>query len=315
MLSLDPSAILAQLSLSPPSLIPADDVLSILELSKQLLIKEPNMLELSDPLIIVGDLHGQLYDLLEIFRIEPPPPDSTYLFLGDYVDRGYYSVEVLLYLLCLKLKFPSQVYLLRGNHESMAVTRVYGFYEECRAKYREATIYDRCLELFNCLPFAARINKRIWTVHGGLSPFLHLLDQLEAADRFQEPVQDTPMSDILWADPNGADSFTGFMASRRGAGYHFGGDVTRKFAALNRITHIARAHQLAEGGYEFYFDGLLSTIWSAPNYMYTSHNLAAVMRVSRRDSDFELRFNIFDAVPRSERTVPPNRGEVPFYFL
>jgi diadenosine tetraphosphatase ApaH/serine/threonine PP2A family protein phosphatase len=274
------------------------------------------MLELSDPLIVVGDIHGQLYDLLEIFRIEPPPPDSTYLFLGDYVDRGYYSIETLIYLLCLKIKFPTQVYLLRGNHESQAVTQTYGFYAECTTKFKEPAVYQECLEVFNYLPFAALITKRIFAIHGGLSPSLHLLDQIPAADRFQEPVIDTPMSDLLWSDPGTTEGFVGFQSSRRGSGYNFGADVTRRFAELNGLTHITRAHQLAQAGYEFFFGGLLSTVWSAPNYMYRSGNLASVMRISHTDSEFALWFNLFDAVPGSERTVPANQAtSVPAYFL
>jgi diadenosine tetraphosphatase ApaH/serine/threonine PP2A family protein phosphatase len=224
-------------------------------------------------------------------------------------------MEVLIYLLCLKIQFPSQVYLLRGNHETQAVTRTYGFYEECCTKFKDPTIYESCLDLFNYLPFAALINKRIFAVHGGLSPSLHLLDQIPAADRFQEPVTSTVMSDILWGDPGSTEASAGFQASRRGAGYVFGGDVTRRFAALNRITHITRAHQLALQGYDFCFGGLLSTVWSAPNYMYRAGNLASVMRVSHTESEFGLWFNVFGPVPAGERTVPVGKDVMPAYFL
>lgn len=311
---LDLDQVIGALSQMPPPTIPQPKVLQIVELSQELLIKEENVLGLSDPIIVVGDVHGQLYDLFEIFRIEPPPPESCYLFLGDYVDRGYYSLEVLLYLLCLKLKYPNQIFLLRGNHESPQITRTYGFYSELAAKFPDQTVYLRCCDLFNYLPVAATINDRIFAVHGGLAPSIHLLDQIHAADRFQEPVDEWPLYELLWSDPAVAENFTGFQASKRGAGYVFGGDVTRKFAAINRFTHITRAHQVAANGYQLHFDGLVSTVWSAPNYMYRSGNLASVMRISHNEREFSLWFNVFDAVPRSERTVPPKNEALPAYF-
>jgi diadenosine tetraphosphatase ApaH/serine/threonine PP2A family protein phosphatase len=312
---LDLDQVLGTLCQMPPPVIPQPMVLQIVDLSQQLLIQEENLLELHAPIIVVGDIHGQLYDLLEIFRIEPPPPESCYLFLGDYVDRGYYSLEVLLYLLCLKLKYPSQVFLLRGNHESLRVTRTYGFYDELAEKFPDQTVYLRCCDLFNYFPVAATIDERIFAVHGGLAASIHLLDQIHAVDRFQEPVLECPVYDFLWSDPSLSDTFTGFQLSIRGAGYIFGGDVTRKFAAINRLTHITRAHQIAMNGYQLYFEGLISTVWSAPNYMYRSGNLASVMRVSHNDREFSLWFNIFDAVPRNERTVPPGKDVVSPYFL
>jgi diadenosine tetraphosphatase ApaH/serine/threonine PP2A family protein phosphatase len=159
---------------------------------------------------------------------------------------------------------------------------------------------------------AATINGRIFAVHGGLSPSIHLLDQLSAIDRFQDPVTEGPLTDLLWADP--FEGMSGFRASKRGLGYLFGGDVTQKFILLNRLTHVTRAHQLAMKGYEVHFGGLASTVWSAPNYMYRSGNLASVMRVSHNEKDFSLWFNIFDAVPGRERTVPAAADVVAPYF-
>lgn len=305
--------ILNKITQAPPADLLESEILSVIDLSKSIFIKEENVLQLSDPIIVVGDIHGQLYDLLEIFRIEPPPPDSKYLFLGDYVDRGYYSVEVIVYLLCLKIKYPSRVFLLRGNHECVAVTKTYGFYAECVSKFNDINVYQRFCDLFNYLPLAAMISGRIFNVHGGLSPSIHLIDQISVIDRFQEPLMDGPLPDLLWGDPN--ERQVGFQASKRGVGYIFGGDVTKKFAHINGLAHICRAHQLANLGYELFFDGLLSTVWSAPNYMYRSGNLASVMKVSHDQENFTMSYNIFDAVPSAERTIPERERAISSYFL
>ncbi|OHS98573.1 Ser/Thr protein phosphatase [Tritrichomonas foetus] len=304
--------IFEKLTKSPPELLEQNEVVKIIELSTQLFMKEENLLNLASPIIIVGDIHGQLYDLLEIFRVEPPPPESKYLFLGDYVDRGYYSLETLMYLLCLKIKNPDSVFLLRGNHECAAITRTYGFYQECIVKYKDHSVYQRCCELFNFLPLAALINNRIFATHGGLSPNLHLIDQLAVVDRFQEPMLEGPLPDLLWADPSERNGFT---VSKRGVGYNFGGDVSKKFAYINNLVHITRAHQVAMKGYQIWFDGLVSTVWSAPNYMYRTGNLASVMRVSNSQRGFSMSFNIFDAVPQTERTVPETNEVLSPYFI
>ena len=309
----DVDKIIAKLTMAPPELLTPAEANDIIDHAKALFIKEDNCLKLQTPIIVVGDIHGQLYDLHEIFRIEPPPPESQFLFLGDYVDRGYYSLEVLMYLLCLKIKCPDRVHMLRGNHESQSVTRLYGFYNECSFKFRDMTIYQRCCDLFNHMPLAAVINGRVFGVHGGLSPSINLLEQIDVVDRFQEPILDGPLPDLLWGDPN--DRITGFLQSKRGMGYMFGPDVTKRFAHLNRLTHITRAHQLVRQGYELFCDGLLSTVWSAPNYMYRSGNLASVMKVSDDGNEFSMHFNIFDAVPARERTIPESAEMISSYFV
>ena len=308
----DVDKILTKIQQRPPEQIDLEDIMSVVELSLQLFIREENMIRLSAPIIVVGDIHGQLYDLLEVFRVEPPPPQSQYLFLGDYVDRGYYSVETLVYLLCLKIKYPTRVFLLRGNHESFTVTQNYGFFAEVVSKYKDQNVYMKFLELFNFLPIAALINEKIFAVHGGLSPYLHLLDQVQVLDRFQEPPFEGPLADLLWSDPNESQ---GFIVSKRGTGFLFGADTSKKFAHLNNLVHITRAHQLAHKGYHIWFDGLVSTVWSAPNYMYRNRNLASVMRISDSQRGFQMSFNVFDAVPPTERTVPEAIAPLSAYFL
>ena len=153
----------------------------ICEMAKNLLSKEENIINLNAPITvrkinifyisqIVGDLHGQFYDLREVFKTGGEVSQNTYLFLGDFVDRGYHSLETFLLLLCYKVRFPQKITLLRGNHESRQITQVYGFYDESLRKYGSAEVWKICNEIFDLLPLAAIINNKIFCVHGGLSP-------------------------------------------------------------------------------------------------------------------------------------------------
>ncbi len=159
-------------------------------------------------------------------------PKTNYLFMGDFVDRGYYSVETFLLLLALKVRYPDRITLIRGNHESRQITQVYGFYDECLRKYGSVNVWRYCCEIFDYLSLAAIIDDRIFCVHGGLSPTVNTLDQIRVIDRKQEVPHDGPMCDLLWSDP---EDIVGWGLSPRGAGYLFGGDVTKEVCATKFI--------------------------------------------------------------------------------
>lgn len=150
-----------------------------------------------------GDIHGQFYDLKELFKVGGDVPETSYLFMGDFVDRGYYSVETFLLLLALKVRYPDRITLIRGNHESRQITQVYGFYDECMRKYGSPAVWRYCTEIFDYLSLSAIIDGRIFCVHGGLSPSIQYLDQIRSIDRKQEVPHDGPMCDLLWSDPEG----------------------------------------------------------------------------------------------------------------
>ena len=188
---------------------------------------------------ICGDVHGQFHDLMELFKIGGRSPDTNYLFMGDYVDRGYYSVETVTLLVCLKVRFKDRITILRGNHESRQITQVYGFYDECLRKYGNANVWKYLTDLFDYLPLTAVVENSIFCLHGGLSPSLDTLDMIRDIDRVIEVPHEGPMCDLLWSDP---DDRTGWGISPRGAGYTFGQDISDQFIQKNGLKTVARAH-------------------------------------------------------------------------
>ncbi|XP_055257142.1 serine/threonine-protein phosphatase 6 catalytic subunit [Moschus berezovskii] len=272
-----------------------------------LLLEESNVQPVSTPVTVCGDIHGQFYDLCELFRTGGQVPDTNYIFMGDFVDRGYYSLETFTYLLALKAKWPDRITLLRGNHESRQITQVYGFYDECQTKYGNANAWRYCTKVFDMLTVAALIDEQILCVHGGLSPDIKTLDQIRTIERNQEIPHKGAFCDLVWSDPEDVDTWA---ISPRGAGWLFGAKVTNEFVHINNLKLICRAHQLVHEGYKFMFDEKLVTVWSAPNYCYRCGNIASIMvfkDVNTREP------KLFRAVPDSERVIPP-RTTTP-YFL
>lgn len=157
---------------------------------KELLVEESNIQPVFTPITVCGDIHGQFYDLLELFNKGGEIPDTSYIFIGDIVDRGYHSVESLQLLLCLKVKYPGRITLIRGNHESRTLTQTYGFYDEILRKYGNSHPWKYCTEVFDLLPIGAIIDGTILCIHGGLSPQLVTIDQFRSIERRQEIPQD-----------------------------------------------------------------------------------------------------------------------------
>jgi len=232
---------------------------------------------------------------------------TNYIFMGDFVDRGYYSLETLTFLLALKARWPDKVTLLRGNHESRQITQVYGFYDECQQKYGNANAWKYCTQVFDLLTVAALIDGRVLCVHGGLSPDIRTLDQIRTINRNQEIPHEGDFCDLMWSDPEDIETW---QVSPRGAGWLFGSRVTNEFVNINNLEVIARAHQLVHDGYKFMFNKQLVTVWSAPNYCYRCGNVAAILAL---DKDLKQDFKIFAAVPDDQRKVP-QRQPAP-YFL
>ncbi|KAL7712945.1 Serine/threonine-protein phosphatase [Entamoeba marina] len=260
--------------------------------AKEVLAAEPNVVKVSLPVTICGDIHGQFPDLLELFRVGGRVPETNYVFLGDFVDRGVNGVEVFMLLVALKVKYPKRVTLLRGNHETRQISQTYGFYDECLKKFGNADIWKLCSELFDYLSLAAVVDNRILCVHGGISPDVKTIDDITQIKREREAPHEGAMCDLLWSDPEMEVDV--WRPSNRGAGYLFGEKAILEFNERNKIDFVARAHQLVMEGYEWKFQDQLCTIWSAPNYCYRCGNRASVLEL---DDLGEKTFLLFDAAP------------------
>lgn len=229
---------------------------------REALLSQPALIELSAPVKIVGDIHGQYTDLIRLFEMCGFPPSANFLFLGDYVDRGKQSLETILLLFCYKLKFPENFFLLRGNHECANVTRVYGFYDECKRRCN-IKVWKTFVDTFNCLPIAAIVAGKIFCVHGGLSPSLTHMDDIRQIARPTDVPDYGLLNDLLWSDP--ADMETDWEANERGVSYCFGKKVIMEFLQRHDFDLVCRAHMVVEDGYEFFNDRILVTVFSAPN--------------------------------------------------
>eukprot|EP01127_Copromyxa_protea_P022166 TRINITY_DN7842_c0_g3_i1.p1 TRINITY_DN7842_c0_g3~~TRINITY_DN7842_c0_g3_i1.p1 ORF type:complete len:731 (+),score=167.66 TRINITY_DN7842_c0_g3_i1:154-2346(+) len=248
---------------------------------------EPNVLLVPAPVTVCGDTHGQYYDLLKLFVIGGDPESHSYLFLGDYVDRGDFSVEVCILLFTYKILHPDRFFMLRGNHECRHLTEYFTFKEECIYKY-DLEVYDSIMDTFDALPLAAIMNQQFFCVHGGLSPDVHSIDDINAIDRFCEPPSSGPMCDLLWADP--LEDFGDHVSDDwqfnelRKTSYSFSYNATCKFLDDNNFLSIIRAHEAQDAGYKMYpknnktgFPSLI-TLFSAPAYLSHFPNKAAVLR-------------------------------------
>ncbi|XP_023718846.1 serine/threonine-protein phosphatase 6 catalytic subunit [Cryptotermes secundus] len=287
--------------------LPENDLKKLCDMVCDLLLEESNIQPVSTPVTVCGDIHGQFYDLEELFRNGGPVPDTNYIFMGDFVDRGYYSLETFTRLLTLKAKWSDRITLLRGNHESRQITQVYGFYDECQNKYGNANAWRYCCRVFDLLTVAALIDEQVLCVHGGLSPEIRTLDQIRSIERNQEIPHKGAFCDLVWSDPEDVETWA---ISPRGAGWLFGAKVTHEFMLLNNLKLICRAHQLVHEGFKYMFDDKLVTVWSAPNYCYRCGNIASILEFTNIDTKEP---KLFQAVPDSERVIPP-RTTTP-YFL
>ncbi|KAL1771235.1 serine serine/threonine-protein phosphatase PP1-alpha catalytic subunit [Sigmodon hispidus] len=217
--------------------------------SRDIFLSQPILLELEAPLKICGDIHGQYYDLLRLFEYGGFPPESNYLFLGDYVDHGKQSLETICLLLAYKIKYPENFFLLRGNHECASINHIYSFYDERKRCYN-IKLWKTFTDCFNCLPIAAIVDEKIFCCHGGLSPDLQSMEQIRHIIRPTDVLDQGLLCDLLWSDPD--KDVQGWGENDRGVSFTFGAEVVAKFLRKHDLDLICRAHQVVQDGYEFF---------------------------------------------------------------
>ncbi|KAL9097763.1 MAG: hypothetical protein Q9165_000089 [Trypethelium subeluteriae] len=273
-------------------------VFQIILTVKDIVYNEPTMpeveLDQGQQLTVCGDTHGQFFDLMEIFRLNGHPSAThSYLFNGDFVDRGSWSTEIALTLYAYKWLYPTRFWLNRGNHETDDMNRMYGFEGECKAKYNER-VFKLFSESFSALPLATLIGKKYLTLHGGLfSDDKTSLDDIRKLDRHKQrqPGQSGLMMEMLWTDPQPQP---GRGPSKRGVGLQFGPDVTKRFCEANGLDAVIRSHEVRMEGYEVEHDGRCVTVFSAPKYCDTTENKGAYINIG---PEYKLDYHKFDAVP------------------
>ncbi|CAI4228663.1 unnamed protein product [Auanema sp. JU1783] len=250
---------------------------------------EAATLVLSSPIIIFGDIHGQLTDLLKFFSIVGPPPKNTLLFLGDYVDRGKQSLEVITLLFCYKILYPTFIYLVRGNHECSRMNSIYGFHEELIRK-RSTTLWKKFNSVFDQLPLCATIGRKILCMHGGISPNITCWDSLLSLQKPRGPSEcDEGLAlDLMWSDPTSDACCPNYQFNQnRYTSVMFGKMAVKKLCELLQLNLIVRAHEVVPNGHLWDFDRHIVTLFSAPNYCGTDGNAGSIMTVS---TDYTISF-------------------------
>ena len=265
-----------------------EEIKFIIDKSLPIIKNQKVLVELDAPLKICGDIHGQYYDLLRIFEHCGYPGEYNYLFLGNYVDFGKQSLEVICLLLCYKIKYPERITLLRGNHESSVQNRIYGFYEECKRRYN-VRIWTSFTELFNYLPIAAIIDEKIFCVHGGLSPELKRIEDILKISRptdipdtglLSDLLKSNPDKDVLEYDKNDKEIL-------------FGEKIVLDFIKKNDLDLIVRGNQMVDDGYEFFAQRKLITIFSAPNFCGEYDNCSGILII---EEDLTCNFKVLRPV-------------------
>lgn len=279
------------------------EIHDIIDLVIKTLEMEPTVLYLETDIHVVGDIHGNIVDLLRIFEKIGYPPEQKYLFLGDYVDRGNNSIEVITLLYCLKILYPKNIFLLRGNHETRNISSVYGFMNEVLRKYN-TNLYNHFITSFYNLSIAAIIGGSTLCLHGGISKQFHYLSDLEVLAKPTEIPPDSIFSDIVWSDP--LDIFSKFAPNTRGSGTFFSERALRQFLNRNSLSYLIRSHEMCAEGINYPYEGTKAciTVFSNTNYC-ERMNSAAVLNFDKVMKMSIIQFDPVDASRPLVFTLPP----------
>lgn len=259
-------------------------VYKISEKVKKKLKLEKSLLELSGPIYVFGDIHGNYTQLVEYLKkIEFFKTDVKILLLGDYIDKGPKCLHTISLLFCMKLLYPNRIYLLRGNHETENVNKYFGFYNECCLKYGVifgSKLWKHINNTFNYLSIGAIIDNQIFCIHAGLSPNLNNIYDINNIIKGSTIPNSGVLCDLLWSDPK-KNQDTNWMPNSRGISYTYNEKILKKFMKKNNIKLVCRGHQYAENGYEFFCNEKLITLTSTRNEMYKENNRCCIMYINK----------------------------------
>ena len=268
-------------------ILPIKEFDIIFNKAKEILNKRENIAILKAPIAICGCINAHFDELKDIFKICGDASKTQYLFLGDYVNKGWNSLSVVLLLMVLLVKYPSNITLLRGNHDSRIMSNCYGFYGECIKKYSKPDegkyIFEKINELFDLFQLAAIIDNKIFCVHGGLSPKIKKIEEINQIDRKLEIPREGIIPDLIWSDPS--EEIMEYSPSSKGAGQFYGEKAVNDFIKENNnISIIIRSHTLVMEGYQYQFNNKLLTIFSAPLYAGRIKNIGAVLKIDEKQN-------------------------------
>ena len=298
LLSLSPDKV-TEIGVSVP--IPTFDESTVLELAdraRRNWMGVDTLLIVEKPVYVIGDIHGNIFDLIRILVMCGVPPLSRIIFLGDYVDRGQYSIECITLLLALNIKFPKHVFLLRGNHEFERVNEIYGFKGECESFYGSTRVYTALNRAFDWMPIGARVGKEIFCIHGGISPQVTSFRQIKLLKRPIESYDGSITCDLLWSDPS--NDTKDYLRSTRGNGVQFGVNAVRDFAKAFKLKHIIRGHQCVPKGIERFADDILYTVFSCSNYADASGNRCGIIFIEETGKIQCFSLPPLNQIPRSD---------------
>ncbi|KAK2964350.1 putative Serine/threonine-protein phosphatase 2B catalytic subunit [Blattamonas nauphoetae] len=281
------------------------DITEICNRAAAIFRTEPNVVEIGDEVRVAGDLHASYYDFVKLLEVGGDPATSQYLFLGDYVDRGFFGCELLIHMLALKVSYPKTWWMLRGNHESRQLVEHFNFKRECLYKY-SIDVLNAFLSVFDTMPIGALIGeRRFFCVHAGISPQLKKLDAVATVNRFRDVPESGLMADLLWSDPlpadaEGKDTIAFTDNTARNCSYFYGATAVRTFLRTNSLVALVRGHECKDQGFEMQFPRsgqnpfpTVITLFSCPNYVDSFKNQAALLIVKKE----KIHFRQFTASP------------------
>ncbi|KAH0794087.1 Ser/Thr protein phosphatase [Histomonas meleagridis] len=253
------------------------EIADLCQKASSIFLQEDSLLELQPPINVCGDIHGELNDIIALFQVGGFNLNTKYLFLGDYVDRGENGFEVFCLLIALKIQFPNNIFLLRGNHECEEISQYCDFASEVESKV-SASALPHFYKVFDSLPIAAIISNRVFCVHGGISPELVSLEQIKSIKRPIKVPKSGLLTDLLWSDPS--SDIEEWGQNPRGSSYLWGLNPAKRFLQSNQLCMILRGHQVAASGIDIPFSPDVTVVTVFTSSSAANQNIAAFLKVN-----------------------------------